>query len=69
MTRLCERCARKLEGKYIVTPEGGMAVGVCPLCYQTAPTQIWEIAPRVTRYVRRSGGGEREKAGRRGRHG
>ena len=67
MTRLCERCARKLEGKYIVTPEGGMAVGVCTLCYQTAPTQIWEITPRVTRYVRRSGGGEREKAGRRGR--
>lgn len=67
MTRLCERCARKLEGKYIVTPEGGMAVGVCPLCYQTAPTQIWEITHRVTHYVRRSGGGEREKAGRRGR--
>lgn len=64
MTRLCERCARKLEEKYIVTPEGGMQLGVCPLCYQTMPTQIWELTPRRARYVTRSGGGERKKAGR-----
>ena len=64
MTRLCERCARKLEEKYIVTPEGGMLLGVCPLCYQTGPTQIWELTPRRVRYVTRGGGGERKKAGR-----
>ena len=65
MTRLCERCARKLEEKYIVTPEGGMLLGVCPLCYRTAPTQIWELTPRRMRYPRSSGGGgERKKAGR-----
>lgn len=64
MTRLCERCARKLEGKYIVTPEGGMSVSTCPLCYQTGPTQVWELTPRRVRYAARSGGGERNKAGR-----
>lgn len=64
MTRLCEKCARKLEEKYIVTPEGGMSLGICPLCYQTAPTQIWDITPRRVRYARSSGGGERKRAGR-----
>lgn len=64
MTRLCKRCAAKLEDKYIVTPEGGVTIGICPMCYSTAATQIWEITPRRTRYTTRTGGGERKKAGR-----
>lgn len=64
MTRLCQKCASKLGEKYIVTPEGGMTIGVCPMCYRTTATQIWEITPRRMRYTQRTGGGERKKAGR-----
>jgi hypothetical protein len=54
-----------MEEKYIVTPEGGMTVGTCPLCWQYTATQIYELTTRQPRYTRRSGGGERERARRR----
>lgn len=63
MTRLCARCARKLEDKYIVTEEGGRAASVCLFCFRKTVTFVWEITPRRPRYSRSSGGGgERRKA-------
>ena len=74
MIRCCKSCAKKLESPgprgdqgYIVTPEGGALNGVCQLCFTQTVTQIWEITPRRPRYARRSGGGERDRAGRRAR--
>ena len=74
MTRCCESCAGKLErptddrksaGPYIVTQEGGRIWGMCPLCFRMTETYSYEITPRRIRYARaKTGGGERERAGR-----
>lgn len=37
--------------------------GPCPLCFATAHLSLYELTRRQLRYSRRSGGGEREKAG------
>ena len=63
MTRLCAKCALKLEDKYIVTEEGGRTVGFCPICFRQTVTFVWEITPRRPRYSRSgAGGGERRRA-------
>ena len=40
--------------------------GVCPLCMKPAHLSFYELTRRQVRYARRSGGGERERAGGRG---
>lgn len=63
MIRCCTRCAKKLEERYIVETIGGGAADRCPLCFQTGNVALRELTPRKARYTRRTGGGEREKAG------
>lgn len=63
MIRCCEDCARKLAEKYILVDEPGRTAGQCPLCWRQGQTALYETSPRRPRRIRRTGGGEREKAG------
>ncbi len=62
MTRLCDKCAKKLEGMYCMELIGGRCEGFCPVCWAMTETQNYDIMPRRIRYERRAGGGERQKA-------
>lgn len=63
----CEDCKRKLGGLGYILTEYGRAPAwhVCGLCGRTAlitPTDLYKPPPR---YRKRTGAGERERAGRR----
>ncbi len=62
----CESCKRKLGGLgYILTETGrASAWHVCGLCGQTALITPTELYKPPARYRRRSGAGERQRAGR-----
>lgn len=56
--KCCAACKEKLE---LLQEEP--KPGPCPLCFTTAHLSLYELTRRQVRYSRRSGGGEREKAG------
>ena len=65
--RLCESCRRKLSEKYIVNDLPGETLDACFTCVEKTwkPVRVCEVTPRAQRFVRRAGGGERARAGRR----
>ena len=62
----CEDCRKKLGGLgYILTETGrASALHVCGLCGRTALITPTELYKPPARYRRRSGAGERQRAGR-----
>lgn len=64
LIRCCAECAKKIEQRYIVQAEGSTETGGCPFCYGVKTLGRYEITPRKKRYNRRTGGGERHRAGR-----
>ena len=67
--KCCAECVRKLEAnpKQVVLREGDAGIGVCQYDSWRGEQRLMfvDIMPRRVRYVRRSGGGERERAGHR----
>lgn len=59
----CRQCAKKLELHYIMVDRERMGEARCPMCFQFRPLLRFEITPRKRRFARRSGGGERKRAG------
>ena len=64
-TELCKECADKLRAHYTVVdrPESA-AVKSCSICWRCCPVTFCEIAPLRRTFTRRTGGGERQRAGR-----
>lgn len=65
MMRLCARCERKIAEHYYTVEVIGSATehGQCAWCGQQGYFARYEFSPRRAVYKRRTGGGERQRAG------
>ena len=64
-TRMCAACAEKIGAAYFISEMPGSEIaGFCPQCGRLSTVWLCEVSPRRTRYNRRTGGGERSRAGR-----
>ena len=63
--RLCARCERKITEHYYTVEVMGSATerGTCAMCGRTGYFACFEFSPRRAVYKRRTGGGERQRAG------
>lgn len=66
--RMCAECAGKIGGgNYVVIEQPGTETsGICPHCFRMTTVHMCELSPRRQQFARRSGGGERRRAGRSG---